>query len=62
MATRDLKLEIQKTLDNIPEDILQDVLEYLKLVEGQSNVKIEFYQRIKTILRQDKDLLQRLAQ
>lgn len=62
MASKDLKLEIQKTLDNIPDDILQDVLTYLKMVEEQSHTRIELYQRVKTIIRQDKDLLQRLAQ
>lgn len=61
MESENLKAEILKTLDNIPDDILQDVLSYLKMIE-QSRNKVEFYHRVKTLMRQDMELLRRLSQ
>ena len=41
MTTREIKSEIQKILDNIPENVLQDILDYLRLIQGKSADKIE---------------------
>jgi len=61
MTTREIKSEIQKTLDNIPENVLQDILDYLKLIQGKSADKIELSKNLRDILTEDKDLLERLA-
>lgn len=61
MESENLKAEILKTLDNIPDDILPDVLSYLKMIE-QSRNKAEVYHRVKTLMRQDMELLRRLTQ
>ncbi len=61
MATKEIKSEIQKTLDNIPEALLQDILDYLKLIQGKSADKVELSKNLKDILTEDKELLERLA-
>ena len=61
MTTKEIKSEIQKTLDNIPENVLQDILDYLKLIQGKSADKIELSKNVRDILTEDKELLERLA-
>ena len=36
MTTKDLKIEIQKLLDKVPEDLLEDVLLYLKEIQKKT--------------------------
>jgi hypothetical protein len=62
MTTVQLKTEIQKTLDQFPEDTLTDILNYLKLVQHQSHDQVKFSNNIKKILVEDKELFERLAQ
>ncbi|HEY5327976.1 MAG TPA: hypothetical protein VIJ27_13315 [Mucilaginibacter sp.] len=61
MTTMQLKTEIQKTLDQFPEDTLTDILNYLKLVQHQSHDQVKFSNNIKKILVEDKELFERLA-
>jgi hypothetical protein len=61
MTTKEIKSEIQKTLDNIPENVLQDILNYLKLIQGKSADKIELSKNLRDILTEDKELLERFA-
>ena len=61
MTTKEIKSEIQKTLDNIPENVLQDILDYLKLIQGKSADKTELSKNVRDILTEDKELLERLA-
>ena len=61
MTTKELKSEIQKTLDNVPENILQDILVYLKEIERQPKKGIDMARNLRTILTEDKSLLERLA-
>jgi len=62
MTTIQIKTEIQKVLDKVPENVLADVLDYLKQVEVQSNGSIMQNKNIQKILEEDKGLLKRLAQ
>ena len=62
MTQRDLKLEIQKALDNVPDNALKDVLVYLKSVQNSSPSEVTNAQHLKNILKEDGDLLKRLAQ
>ena len=62
MTTTQLKLEIQKVLDNVPESVLPDVLDFLKELQDQPADKIRLASKLRHILSEDKDLLQRLAQ
>lgn len=61
MTTKELKSEIQKSLDKVPETVLKDILAYLKQAEGQSNEKLSLMKNLSEILSEDKKLLERLA-
>ena len=61
MTTKELKSEIQKTLDNVPENILQDILVYLKEIESQPKKGMDMARNLRIILTEDKSLLERLA-
>ena len=61
MTTNQIKSEIQKALDNIPENALQDILEYLKELEGKTADQIKLAKSLRDILNEDKELLERLA-
>lgn len=62
MTTKELKSEINKTLENIPADVLQDILSYLKSIEGKSKSKVSLSINLAAILKEDKELLEKLAQ
>jgi hypothetical protein len=61
MTTKEIKSEIHKALDNIPENALQIILEYLKELEGKTADQIKLANNLRAILAEDKDLLERLA-
>ena len=61
MTTKEIKSEIQKTLDNITENVLQDILDYLKVIQSKSTDKIKLSKNLREILTEDKELLERLA-
>jgi len=61
MTTKEIRSEIQKTLDNIPENVLQDILDYLKTIQGKSADKIRLAKNLRDILVEDKELLEKLA-
>lgn len=62
MATKDLKSEIKKSLDKVPDSVLQDVLDFLKQVENQPMEKVNLTRNLRDILAEDKELLEKLAQ
>ncbi len=62
MTTHSTKVEIYALIDQIPEDVLDDVLEYLRTLTGKSEDKVRLSQNLSKILKEDKNLLQRLAQ
>lgn len=62
MSNKDLKQEINNVLDSIPEDILEDVLNYLRVISNKSKSTIQMSQNLSKILDEDKNLLERLAQ
>ena len=61
MTTKQIKTEINKVLDSIPENVLGDVLEYLKTLQNQSADPIELSSHLRKILEEDRLLLARLA-
>jgi hypothetical protein len=62
MATKELKERINKVLDNMSDDILEDVFKYLKSLTNKSRSDILLAQNLGRILEEDKILLERLAQ
>ena len=61
MTTTDLKYEIQKAIESVPETVLADILDYLKQIQITPSEKIDLSRHLGFILREDKELLQRLA-
>lgn len=61
MTTADLKFEIKKAIDEVPESVLVDILDYLKQVKAIPKEKIELSRHLGLIIREDRELLRRLA-
>ena len=62
MTTIQIKTEIQKVLDQVPEDALTDVLDFLKELQKQPAENIQLAKFMKQTLIEDKELLEKLAQ
>jgi len=62
MKTQELKNEIQKSLDHVPDSVLENILSYLKIAESQSSDRIMMMNNLKQILSEDRELLEKLAQ
>ena len=62
MTKTQLKSEIQKALDSVPENVLQDVLDFLKESKNQPEDKHRLSNSLRQILSEDKELLEKLAQ
>jgi len=62
MTTIQLKTEIQKVLDKVPEDVLKDVLDYMNELQKHSAEDIELAKFMKQTLIEDRELLEKLAQ
>ncbi len=61
MTVADLKQEIKKAIDEVPESVLVDILDYLQQVKGASKEKVNLTKHLSLILEEDKALLQKLA-
>jgi hypothetical protein len=61
MTKTEIKMEIQKVLDNVPENLLHDILELLKDLQNESTEQIQITHSLRQILSEDKELLDRLA-
>lgn len=61
MTTKELKSEIQKSLDTVPESVLEDILALIKQASGKSEEQVKLTRNLRDILMEDKSLLERLA-
>ncbi len=61
MTIKELKSEIQKSPDNVPESVLEDILSLLKEACGKSEDQVKRTRNLRAILAEDKNLLERLA-
>jgi hypothetical protein len=59
MSHNELKIEIQKLLDNIPDTVLEEILVVLKDIEAKSKINEDYLTKI---FSEDKEVLQKLAQ
>jgi hypothetical protein len=62
MTATQIRYEIQKALDGVPENVLQDVLVFLKELQKHSPDDIKLTANLRQILIEDKELLEKLAQ
>ncbi|MBX2963991.1 MAG: hypothetical protein KF687_15875 [Cyclobacteriaceae bacterium] len=60
MTTEEIKSEIQKSLDKVPESVLQDILAFLKQAENHAD-QLTVMKNLKDILTEDRELLERLG-
>lgn len=61
MSGHEIRQELHKVVENMPDDILQNVLDYFKTLEQSSKDRIKLSQNLRTILMEDKELLHKLA-
>ena len=62
MANKEIKKKINNAIFSIPDDVLEDLLEYLKSLTNKPKSKIQLSQNLSKILDEDKNLLEKLAQ
>lgn len=62
MTSIEIKTEIQKVIDQVPESVLQDVLDFLKELQTKSVEDIKLANNLKKIISEDRELLEKLAQ
>jgi uncharacterized protein Yka (UPF0111/DUF47 family) len=62
MTTQDLRNEISRVIQKVPDDFLNEVLSYLKEFEKITKKDFEAVKHLKQILKEDQELLERLAQ
>jgi len=57
----EVKEEIQRIINRLPNEVLTDVWAYLKELENSSKDEVELSLHLRKILTEDKNLLHRLA-
>lgn len=58
----EIKEKIHQIVETLPEDVLSELLQYLRQLEKESGDKIRLSLNFNTILAEDDNLLERLAQ
>ena len=61
MSREEVKTAITQLLENTPEEVLKEVYDYLNAVQGKSTQSVNLSQNLRTILSEDKELLEKLA-
>jgi hypothetical protein len=61
MTTQDLKYEINKAIDEVPDYVLVEILKYLRQIQINPSEKVNLSRHLRHILQEDIELLQRLA-
>ena len=61
MTTKDLRKEINRVIQKVPDDFLTEILSYLKEVENKSMQDFESFKHLKQIFKEDQELLEKLA-
>ncbi|RYY21478.1 MAG: hypothetical protein EOO36_00680 [Cytophagaceae bacterium] len=57
----ELKQEITQIIDTLPNEVLGELVQYLRQVEKASQEKARLSLHLKTILLEDREVLERLA-
>jgi hypothetical protein len=61
MSRDELKEEISKVIADVPEDMLEDILDYLKLLVSNPKEKLSMTAKLRQIISEDEELLQKLS-
>lgn len=62
MTTIEIKNQIQKALEDVPENLLVDILKVLKQMKLEKDSNKNLIANLNKILLEDKELLHKLAQ
>ncbi len=62
MSKEEIKTEINRVLDHLSDQTLEDILSLLKKIESSNTSVMSDQELFEKILSEDKDLLQKLAQ
>lgn len=62
MTAIEIKKEITKVLDRVPEKLLLDILDLIKEVQSEKSSSFILTSNLKKNLSEDRDLLHKLAQ
>ena len=62
MTTLELRSQIHKAVDNVPENVLPDLFDYINAIQKISPEKEELKKFIDKVFGEDDNLLRRLAQ
>jgi len=62
MTAVQLKSAIQRALENVPESVLPEILDYINAIQHQAPDKIKLKQFIDQVFKEDDKLLRRLAE
>ena len=57
-----LKQEVVKALDQMPDEVIADLLEYMKFLQGKDEAAIQRARHLRRILAEDNALLKDLTQ
>jgi len=61
MTTQDLRKEISRVIQKVPDDFLNEILSYLQEFEKITKKDVGSVKHLKQILKEDQELLERLA-
>jgi hypothetical protein len=61
MPEKEIRLEINKVLDHLSVQTLQDILSFLKSVKNRQAISLTDRETLDKILSEDNDLLEKLA-
>jgi len=61
MKTQDLRTEINRLIQDVPDIFLEDILSYLRLIDKTSEQDHKALRDLKRIFKEDHELLQKLA-
>jgi hypothetical protein len=62
MTSLELRSQIHKAIDNAPENVLPEILDYINIVQHPSADREKLKQFIDKVFQEDDGLLRRLAQ
>lgn len=64
LALLDMEIteELKQIVNTLPEDVLGELLQYLRQIEKESTSQLHLSMNLNTVLAEDDDLLERLAQ
>jgi len=62
MTTKQLKQAVVKALDEMPDEVLADLLAYMQSLQGKDESAIQRAKHLRKILAEDSELLKALAQ